>query len=313
MVCTFLDRKQQLLGYGAEGQGPGSPPQPHAHLWEGSASMSPLQVWPLQVDLPAGGRPCRIEAARSGLGPSTSPSIPPTPGSGHLRKTTETHILQEELPHHPSSLVTQNCPAYRGRHCPPREGAGWEEGYRVRGEHALIIKAIMLPITFFLIKSCRIVSGTGGKVINSKAFCAKLNPISYWQWQCSHWPTSRPKGRGCWAPQGRGDSPMPSFSCNSPPRQVVSGPAACTAEGHWGTRCGLLIVIRISPRQSSLQKAGGGGGETVGGGRASLYCRARDMHFPTLGSWQQTAGGGASHRYFLKESPICCFICCRPW
>lgn len=58
---------------------------------------------------------------------------------------------------------------------------------------------------------------------------------------------------------------MPSFSRNSPHRQVVSGPAACTAEGHWGACCGLLIVIRISPRQSSLEKAGGGGGEKVGG------------------------------------------------
>ena len=35
---------------------------------------------------------------------------------------------------------------------------------------------------------------------------------------------------------------------------------------------------------------------------------------PRLGDqWAVTTLPLPSYRYFLKESPMCCFICCRPW
>lgn len=50
------------------------------------------------------------------------------------------------------------------------------------------------------------------------------------------------------------------------------------------------------------------------GGEPLLYPGTRDSVPPTLGnSGQSPPSRLPAHRYFLKESPMCCFICCRPW
>ena len=61
----------------------------------------------------------------------------------------------------------------------------------------------------------------------------------------------------------------------------------------------------------------------MGEGETSLHRGTWESAIPHLGDqpaarprglpWAITTFPLPSHRYFLKESPMCCFICCRPW
>lgn len=73
------------------------------------------------------------------------------PRSGLLKKTAE---AQMPLQGAPPPRVLPGDPAVSGllrlALLPaPEKGQGWEEEARVHGEHALIIKAITLPVPFF--------------------------------------------------------------------------------------------------------------------------------------------------------------------
>lgn len=125
------------------------------------------------------------------------------------------------------------------------------------------------------------------------------------------------------SPAGRSSAPPSRSALTSTPPH----PASLQQGGPGAPGCGLLIVIKsaLARRQSCLGRK-----LAVGGGAFS----PPHPSSPTLGpsGQQQPASqspgalcivGGAtppsphplwpSHRYFLKDSPMCCFICCRPW
>lgn len=89
------------------------------------------------------------------------------------------------------------------------------------------------------------------------------------------------------------------------PAQQQRGPGA--------PGCGLLIVIRVRPSQEAelSGKEGRGWGAWEVSLRSTLEPGTVQPH---LGEqWAVATLPLPSHRYFLKESPMCCLICCRPW
>lgn len=123
------------------------------------------------------------------------------------------------------------------------------------------------------------------------------------------------------SPAGRSSAPPSRSALTSTPPH----PDSLQQGGPGAPGCGLLIVIKsaLARRQSCL------GRKLAVGGGPSLHTSL----IPHLGAQRAAAAsqspgalctvGGAtppsphplwpSHRYFLKDSPMCCFICCRPW